>query len=98
MAQVSEAVMWHRRLGHANDAVLKKLADGKAASGVSLGKHTETHSGKRYMVTFIDDYSRISFAYFMRSKDETLAKDWHPTYRQLWRIYFQGVPTLLNRK
>ena len=41
MAQVSEADMWHRRLGHANDAVLKKLADGKAASGVSLGKHSE---------------------------------------------------------
>ena len=120
MAQVSEADMWHRRLGHANYAVLKKLADGKAASGVSLGKHserrfcegcvlsksvrttpkplgtkctmrrlgcqaslrrdvcgpmnTEIHSGKRYMVTFIDDYSRISIAYFMRSKDETLAK------------------------
>ena len=117
MAQVSEADMWHRRLGHANDAVLKKLADGKVASGVSLGKHserrfcegrvlsksvrttpkplgtkrtvrrlgvvhsdvcgpmnTETHSGKRYMVTFIDDYSRISIANFMRSKDETLAK------------------------
>ena len=31
MAQVSEADMWHRRLGHANDAVLKKLADGKVA-------------------------------------------------------------------
>ena len=41
MAQVSEADMWHRRLGHANDAVLKKLADGKVASGVSLGKHSE---------------------------------------------------------
>ena len=27
-----------------------------------------------YMVTFIDNYSRISIAYFVRSKDETLAK------------------------
>ena len=33
-----------------------------------------THSGKRYLLTFIDDYSRKTFIYCLVVKNETLGK------------------------
>ena len=42
MSQLSDADIWHRRLGHANDTVLKKLSDDKTAYGVYVGKSVRT--------------------------------------------------------
>ena len=36
--------------------------------------HTESFSGQKYFVTFIDDYSRCCAVYFMKHKSEVLAK------------------------
>ena len=33
-----------------------------------------TRGGRRYFVTFIDDYSKFYYTYFLKSKDEVL--DW----------------------
>ena len=30
-----------------------------------------TRGGKRYFITFIDDFSRSTYVYFMRNKDES---------------------------
>ena len=35
---------------------------------------TESHGGKRYFVTFVDDYSRYCSVYFLRNKSEVLEK------------------------
>ena len=35
---------------------------------------TESHGGKRYFVTFIDDYSKCCAVYFIRNKSEVLEK------------------------
>ena len=34
----------------------------------------ESNSGKRYMITFIDDYSRKVWVYFLTHKSEALLK------------------------
>jgi hypothetical protein len=35
-------------------------------------KHTMTRGGKKYYVIFVDDYSRFTKLYLLRSKDEAL--------------------------
>ena len=109
---VSEPSLWHRRLGHVSDDVLKKLTSGSVATGVSFKGGTgdefgdscargkalrktpkplkeiilqlvysdvcgpmsvETGTGKRYVITFTDDYSRFSFVFFMARKSESFA-------------------------
>ena len=38
-----------------------------------------TWSGRRYFVTFIDDYSKFCYTYLLKSKDEVL--DWFKVYK-----------------
>src|ERR1044072_4190668 len=52
-------------------------------------KHTETRGGKRYYITFIDDFSRYTHVYLLRNKDE--AFDTFLTYKA-------EVEKQLNRK
>ena len=33
-----------------------------------------TRDGKRYFITFIDDYSRFTYVYLLRTKDEAFGK------------------------
>lgn len=110
------ALTWHRRLGHANYQVMKKMRAG-AVHGVSFEdddsdisqceicakgkqaklpfKDSKTESNDilelihsdlmgpqntrslghaLYLLTFIDDYSRKVFVYFLKKKDETFSK------------------------
>uniref|UniRef100_A0A2N9GEZ3 Integrase catalytic domain-containing protein n=1 Tax=Fagus sylvatica TaxID=28930 RepID=A0A2N9GEZ3_FAGSY len=39
---------------------------------LSIDKHTMTRGGKRFYVIFVDDYSRFTKLYLLRSKDEAL--------------------------
>ena len=36
--------------------------------------NTPTHQGKKYFVSFIDDYSRKAFVYFIAFKDQAYEK------------------------
>lgn len=110
------ALTWHRRLGHANYQVMKRMRAG-AVEGVMFSddeteisqceicakgkqtklpfKRSETESSDVlqlvhsdlmgpqntrslghaiYLLTFIDDFSRKVFVYFLKKKDETFAK------------------------
>src|SRR6202022_3073049 len=103
--------LWHRRMGHANEKLLKSMIAQNAVTGMNtlmpndtsvcegcvMGKHThepfkqvETRasevlqlvhtdvgeadmiswSGKRYYVTFIDDYSRCVWVYVIEKKSD----------------------------
>ena len=42
-------------------------------------KMTPTRSGRKYFITFIDDYSRFCYVYLLHSKDETI--DVFKTYK-----------------
>lgn len=37
-------------------------------------KSIETRGGKRYFITFIDDYSKYTYVYLIRTKDEAFPK------------------------
>ena len=47
---------------------------GLVHSDVCGPMHTESIGGRKYFVTFIDDYSRCAAVYFVRHKSEVLAK------------------------
>ncbi|HBK83012.1 MAG TPA: hypothetical protein DDZ41_05350, partial [Flavobacterium sp.] len=113
----TDAMLWHRRLGHLNFESMKKMRDGivkgvtfhdnstiniKNCETCAMGKQTRrkfaksertsknildlVHSdlmgpmenlsiGKaKYILTFVDDYSRKVFVYFLKSKDEVFEK------------------------
>lgn len=115
-AKKTNAMLWHRRLGHINFQGLKKMRD-VAVNGIEFtdddtlvkrcevcakAKHarkpfvpSETHtknlleiihsdlcgpmenrsiSGSRFMLTFIDDFSRKVFVYFLEQKNQVLAR------------------------
>ena len=48
-----------------------------------------TRGGKYYFITFIDDCSRYTYVYLLRTKDEALSK---------FKIYVIEVENKLNRK
>jgi hypothetical protein len=109
--------LWHQRLGHPSESVLKEIVTHELVSGVKIPKRvelsfcegcvegkmqrkpfkpvgeirskrklqcvhsdvcgpmpTESIGGRKYFVTFIDDYSRCCSVYFMRHKSEVLDK------------------------
>ena len=116
VASIDETELWHKRLGHPNDQVMKVLIDKKAVSGIKMssvnkldmcnacieGKMTrkpfprsETQSdcaldlihsdvcgpmkvasfgGRRYFVTFLDDYTHCVAVYIITKKSEVLSK------------------------
>lgn len=54
-----------------------KLADNKLVlihTDVAGPMHIESYSGHRYFLTFIDDYSRKVFVYFLKTKNEVIDK------------------------
>nr|GEU90396.1 hypothetical protein [Tanacetum cinerariifolium] len=58
-ATSSQAWLWHHRLSHLN------------IDTINLLSKVERFNGKKYMLLTIDDYSRYTWAHFLRSKDET---------------------------
>lgn len=115
----SQAVLWHRRLGHFHARGMKRMIVSEAVkglphfqipthtcSGCQLGKHARTkvpketsfhaskilelvHSdvcgpfkicstgGARYFATFIDDFSKKTWIYFIAQKSQVLEKFQH---------------------
>lgn len=58
-------------------------------SDVCGAMQTATPSGKRYMVTFIDDFSKYAVVYLIRNKSETFGK---------FREYVEMCKTMLDSK
>ena len=57
-------------------------------------KMTPTRGGRKYFITFIDDYSRFCYAYLLHRKDETI--DLLKTYKN--EVENQKNKTLKNAK
>lgn len=51
-------------------------------------RNTMSRGGKYYFITFIDDFSRFTYVYLLKSKDEALSK---------FKIYVTEVENKLNR-
>ncbi|RVW57769.1 Retrovirus-related Pol polyprotein from transposon TNT 1-94 [Vitis vinifera] len=61
--------LWHRRLGHMSEKGLSILSKQGLISGAETGK-----AEILYYVTFIDDFSRKVWVYFLKAKDEVFGK------------------------
>ncbi|KAI3770718.1 hypothetical protein L6452_01860 [Arctium lappa] len=59
-ASVDESSLWHRRMCHMNFKTMNKLV-----------KNNLVRGKKSYCLVIVDDYSRFTWVYFLRTKDET---------------------------
>jgi hypothetical protein len=99
--------LWHRRIGHPSDNILKYIFDFKnincsKCEVCMLGKHTklsfslssckskkpfelihsdvwgpaliDSFNGFKYFVIFIDDFSRTTWLYLLKNKDEVFSQ------------------------
>ncbi|XP_070015881.1 uncharacterized protein [Nicotiana sylvestris] len=76
----SDPLLWHERLGHASLNQINKLVPNDLVIGLSNIKFKEekvceacaqgSRCGKRYVMVFIDDYSRFTWTLFLTSQDE----------------------------
>ena len=55
----------------------------------------KSHSGCRYFVTFIDDYSKMVLVYFLKLKDEVFGrfKEWKTMVEKRTRKQFKTLRT-----
>ncbi|CAL2277303.1 unnamed protein product [Prunus armeniaca] len=78
--------LWHHRLGHISHKALKASFTSSSADNRSKEQLSYIHSnvwglaptksngGARYFVTFMDDFSRKVWVYFMKQKSKVFAK------------------------
>nr|GEV09970.1 hypothetical protein [Tanacetum cinerariifolium] len=71
--------LWHQRLSHLNFDTINDLAKNNLVTGLPKLKYHKEHlcpscdasiNGKRYVLVIVDDYSRYTWAQFLRSKEE----------------------------
>nr|GEX74583.1 hypothetical protein [Tanacetum cinerariifolium] len=77
-ASVDEIMLWHKRLGHLNFKTMNKLVMSNLVKGLPSKSFKNDHScvaclkGKQHKASFVtDDFSRFSWTFFLKSKDET---------------------------
>nr|GEW47304.1 hypothetical protein [Tanacetum cinerariifolium] len=67
-ATSSQSWLWHRRLSHLNFDTINLLSKNDMVIGLPKLKFVKDHLSSSLIV---DDYSRYTWTYFLRSKDET---------------------------
>ncbi|GJQ99735.1 retrovirus-related pol polyprotein from transposon TNT 1-94 [Tanacetum coccineum] len=77
-ATSTKSWLWHRRLSHLNCGTINDLTKHDMVDGLPKFKYGKDHlcsassiNEKRYILVIVDDYSRFTWVYFIRTKDET---------------------------
>ncbi|KAJ9565365.1 hypothetical protein OSB04_001331 [Centaurea solstitialis] len=77
-ASMTESSLWHRRMGHMNIKTMNLLVKNQLVRGLPSKEFTlDDHcvaclKGKKsYCLVIIDDFSRFTWVFFLRTKDET---------------------------
>ncbi|GJX80172.1 retrovirus-related pol polyprotein from transposon TNT 1-94 [Tanacetum coccineum] len=84
-ASPTQAWLWHRRLSHLNFDYINLLSKKDIVIGLPNSKgrlnllhmdlcgpmRVETINGKKYILVIVDDFSRYTWTFFLRTKDET---------------------------
>uniref|UniRef100_A0AAV1TCW5 CCHC-type domain-containing protein n=1 Tax=Peronospora matthiolae TaxID=2874970 RepID=A0AAV1TCW5_9STRA len=71
----SEWELWHARLGHPGRSGMDKTQRATSVHTDVIGPmKTVSKGGARSVLTFVDDYSRLVAAYFMKHKSEVAAR------------------------
>ncbi|GAQ92495.1 putative retrotransposon protein with integrase and ribonuclease H-like domain [Klebsormidium nitens] len=79
--EAESPVLWHRRLGHAENESLAKMVEGPGlVRGVGTGGQSggvpggeNVGGGSRYLATFLDDFSKLSVVQPMKRKSDVTA-------------------------
>ncbi|KAH9670424.1 hypothetical protein KPL70_016984 [Citrus sinensis] len=66
-------MMWHLKLGHMSEQGLKILSERKLLPGLKSESPDISMGGAKYMVTFIDDYSRRCWVYPIKKKSDVFS-------------------------
>nr|GEU87167.1 hypothetical protein [Tanacetum cinerariifolium] len=76
-ASADECMLWHRRLGHLNFITMNKLVRYNLVRGLPTKCFENDHTctaclkGKQHKASLTDDFSRFTWTFFLKSKDET---------------------------
>nr|GEX43105.1 hypothetical protein [Tanacetum cinerariifolium] len=76
-ASVDECMLWHRRLGHLNFKTMNKLVRHNLVRGLPTKCFENDHTctaclkGKQHKASLADDFSRFTWTFFLKTKDET---------------------------
>nr|GEU37103.1 hypothetical protein [Tanacetum cinerariifolium] len=76
-ASADECMLWHRRLGHLNFKTMNKLVRHNLVRGLPTKRFENDHTctaclkGKQHKASLTDDFSRFTWTFFLKSKDET---------------------------
>ncbi|GJR80040.1 putative ribonuclease H-like domain-containing protein [Tanacetum coccineum] len=100
-ATLDESNLWHRRLGHINFKIMNKLVRGNL-TGSSISQplqmlHMDLFGPtfvkslvkKMYYLVVTDDYSRLSWVFFLATKDET---------SKILKTFITGIENLIDLK
>nr|GEY72266.1 hypothetical protein [Tanacetum cinerariifolium] len=76
-ASVDEGMIWHRRLGYLNFKTMNRLVRYNLVRGLPSKCFENDHNctaclkGKQHKASLTDDFSRFTWAFFLKTKDET---------------------------
>nr|GEX32163.1 hypothetical protein [Tanacetum cinerariifolium] len=76
-ASADECMLWHRRLGHLNVKTMNKLVRHNLVRGLPTKCFENDHTctaclkGKQHKASLTDDFSRFTWTFFLKTKDET---------------------------
>nr|GEX69308.1 hypothetical protein [Tanacetum cinerariifolium] len=76
-ASADECMLWHRRLGHLNFKTMNKLVRHNLVRGLPTKCFENDHTctaclkGKQHKASLTDDFSRFTWTFFLKTKDET---------------------------
>nr|GEZ89355.1 copia protein [Tanacetum cinerariifolium] len=76
-ASADECMLWHRRLGHLNFKTMNKLVRHNLVKGLPSKCFDNDHTcvaclkGKQHKASLTDDFSRFTWTFFLKTKDET---------------------------
>ncbi|GJW05836.1 putative ribonuclease H-like domain-containing protein [Tanacetum coccineum] len=94
-ATSEESMLWHRRLGHVNFKNINKLVKENLVRDLPLKRFENDQTcvaclkGKQHRVSFTDDYSRFSWVFFLRTKDET---------SEILKNFIKEIENLVDKK
>ncbi|GJW09336.1 putative ribonuclease H-like domain-containing protein, partial [Tanacetum coccineum] len=94
-ATSEESMLWHRRLGHVNFKNINKLVKENLVRDLPLKRFENDQTcvdclkGKQHRASFTDDYSRFSWVFFLRTKDET---------SEILKNFIKEIENLVDKK
>nr|GEV69725.1 hypothetical protein [Tanacetum cinerariifolium] len=104
-ASADECMLWHRRLGHLNFKTMNKLVRHNLVRGLPTKCFENDHTctaclkGKQHKASLTDDFSRFTWTFFLKTKDETsgILKEFITEIENLKDLKVKIIRVLVNK-